>query len=70
MLSVPDGKEMGVEVLPLEMLMVFVLRLRTSNMLTFSAAPVDPELALPPQALRPKSKRATQACAHKQYLAF
>ena len=45
MLSVPDGKDVGVVVL--------VLLFKTSKMLTLPAKPDGPELALPPQDASP-----------------
>jgi len=57
MLSVPAGKVMGGVV-------VLVLLFKTSKMLTFSADPLGPELALPPQAVRPIDKVQSKAKAH------
>jgi len=57
-LSVPVGKETaGVEP---------VLLFRASKMLTFSADPLGPELALPPQAVSPTSIAERQATVAKQ----
>jgi len=58
MLSVPAGKAIaGVVLVP-------VLEFKTSKMLIFSADPLGPELALPPQAVRPAMKVKTKAKAH------
>jgi hypothetical protein len=59
-LSVPEGKETGGVVL----VPVPVLAFKTSKMLTFSADPVGPELALPPHAVSPTNKEHTKAKAH------
>jgi hypothetical protein len=50
--SVPDGKFAGG--------LVLVLLLRASKMLMFSAAPLGPEEALPPQAVRTTAKVVQQ----------
>jgi len=57
---VPDGKEIGGVVLVPEPVLVF----KTSKMLTFSADPLGPELALPPQAVSPTNKEHIKAKAH------
>lgn len=69
MLSVPDGKEMGVAVLVLVvgLVLVLVLLLSASRILTFPAAPVGPELALPPQAVSPSASNETAASQHRHW---
>jgi len=58
MLSVPEGKETGGAV-------VLVTLFKTSKILTFSADPVGPELALPPQAVSPINKEQAKARGHR-----
>jgi len=58
MLSVPEGKEAGGAV-------VLVTLSKTSKILTFSADPVGPELALPPQAVSPINKKQAKAKGHR-----
>ena len=69
MLSVPDGKEIGVAVLVLVvgLVLVLVLLLSASRILTFPAAPVVPELALPPQAVSPSASNETAASQHRHW---
>jgi len=38
---------------------------KTSKILTFSADPVGPELALPPQAVSPINKEQAKASGHR-----
>jgi len=72
MLSVPDGKEMGVAVLvpAVGLVLVLVLLLSASKILTFPAAPVGPELALPPQAVGPIASAEKPASQHKHWHAL
>ena len=69
MLSVPDGKEMGVAVLVLVvgLVLLLVLLLSASRILTFPAAPEGPELALPPQAVSPSASNETAASQHRHW---
>jgi hypothetical protein len=63
MLSVPDGKVGGVAVpVPVP---VAVLVFKASKMLTFSADPLGPELALPPQDASTIETADKQNHAHK-----
>jgi hypothetical protein len=57
MLSVPEGKETGGTV-------VLVTLFKTSKILAFPAAPLDPELALPPQAVSPINREKAKARGH------
>jgi hypothetical protein len=59
MLSVPDGKVGGGDVL------VPVLEFKASKMLTFSADPLGPELALPPHDASAIETAKKQNHAHK-----
>lgn len=72
MLSVPDGKEMGVAVLvpAVGLVLALVLLLSASKILTFPAAPVGPELALPPQAVSPIASVEKPASQHKHWHAL